>query len=100
MKISHLNLGKQCRPLCLIVVITLLFCAGWLDSALAVSAKEIDAKADKALERLHNVPGGKEFAEKAQALESIPLFLAKTKVSYLIRLAAFFRPRTPAVVHF
>lgn len=72
MKISNLNLGKGCRPLCLIGVITLLFCAGWLDSALAASAKEIDAKADKALERLQNVPGGKEFAEKAQALLIMP----------------------------
>jgi lipid-binding SYLF domain-containing protein len=58
--------------LCLIVVITLLFCAGWLDTALAASAKEIDAKADQALERLHNVPGGKEFAKKAQALLILP----------------------------
>jgi lipid-binding SYLF domain-containing protein len=45
-----------------------------LDSAVADKTKteEIDAKADAALERLHNEQGGKEFAEKAKALLIMP----------------------------
>jgi len=39
---------------------------------LLASAKDIDAKADETLERLHNVPGGKEFAEKAEGLLIMP----------------------------
>jgi lipid-binding SYLF domain-containing protein len=74
MKISILKLRKRSRLLCLIAALSLLFSVGWLDSAVADKTKteEIDAKADKALERLHNEPGGKEFAEKAKALLIMP----------------------------
>jgi lipid-binding SYLF domain-containing protein len=74
MKISILKLRKRSRLLCLIAALSLLFSVGWLDSAVADKTKteEIDAKADKALERLHNEQGGKEFAEKAKALLIMP----------------------------
>ena len=72
MKTSILKPSTQRRPLCLIVAITLLFSVGWLDMAMAASAKQIDAEADKALERLINEEGGKEFAEKAKALLIMP----------------------------
>jgi lipid-binding SYLF domain-containing protein len=74
MKISILKLRKRSRLLCLIAALSLLFSVGWLDSAVADKTKteEIDAKADAALERLHNEQGGKEFAEKAKALLIMP----------------------------
>jgi lipid-binding SYLF domain-containing protein len=50
----------------------LLLSVGLLGSALAAGAEEIDAKADAALERLHNEQGGKEFAEKAKGLLIMP----------------------------
>jgi lipid-binding SYLF domain-containing protein len=69
MKINQLKLGKRSRFICLIAGITLLLTVGWLNSAIAeFKPKEIDTKADAALERLHNVDGGKQFAEKAKAL--------------------------------
>jgi lipid-binding SYLF domain-containing protein len=73
MKIRILKLGKRSRLLCLIASITLLLSVGFLDSAIAeYNAEEIDAKADAALERLHNEQGGKEFAAKAKALLIMP----------------------------
>ena len=72
MNINFLNLGKRSCPLCLIAGITLLLSVGLLGSALAAGAEEIDAKADAALERLHNEQGGKEFAEKAKGLLIMP----------------------------
>jgi lipid-binding SYLF domain-containing protein len=74
MKINILKLGKRSRLLCLIAALSLLFSVGWLDSAVADKTKteEIDAKADAALERLHNEQGGKEFAAKAKALLIMP----------------------------
>jgi lipid-binding SYLF domain-containing protein len=68
MKINNFKLGKLSRPLCLIAGIAFLLSAGLVDSALAASAKEIDTKADAALERLYKLDGGKEFAEKAKGL--------------------------------
>jgi lipid-binding SYLF domain-containing protein len=73
MKINILTSGKRSRLLCLIASITLLLSVGFLDSAIAeYNAEEIDAKADAALERLHNEQGGKEFAAKAKALLIMP----------------------------
>jgi lipid-binding SYLF domain-containing protein len=73
MKIRILKLGKRSRLLCLIASITLFLSVGFLDSAIAeYNAEEIDAKADAALERLHNEQGGKEFAAKAKALLIMP----------------------------
>jgi lipid-binding SYLF domain-containing protein len=73
MKINTLKLGKRSRLLCLITGLALLLSLGLLDSAIAeYDAKEIDGKADKALERLHNEEGGKEFAAKAKALLIMP----------------------------
>ena len=72
MKINLLRLGKRSRLSCLVVGLALVLCVGLLKSALATSAKEIDAKADKVLERLHNIEGGREFAEKAKALLIMP----------------------------
>jgi lipid-binding SYLF domain-containing protein len=74
MKINILKLGKRSRLLCLIAALSLLFSVGWLDSAVAEKTKteKIDAKADAALERLHNEQGGKEFAEKAKGLLIMP----------------------------
>ena len=72
MKTSFLNPSKRRRPLCLIVAISFLLSFGWLNPAMAVSAKQIDTEADKALERLYNEQGGKEFAEKAKALLIMP----------------------------
>ncbi len=72
MKTSFLNPSKRRRPLCLIVAISFLLSFGWLNTAMAVSAKQIDTEADKALERLYNEQGGKEFAEKAKALLIMP----------------------------
>ena len=69
MKINNLKLGKRSRFLCLVAAITLLLTVGWLNSAIAeFKPKEIDTKADAAMERLHSVEGGKQFAEKAKAL--------------------------------
>lgn len=69
MKINQLKLGKRSRFICLIAGITLLLTVGWLNSAIAeFKPKEIDTKADAAMERLHSVEGGKQFAEKAKAL--------------------------------
>ena len=77
MKINILSFGRQSRTLCLIASITLLISVGFLDSALAASAEKIDAKkidagADAALERLHSLKDGKEFAEKAKGLLIMP----------------------------
>jgi lipid-binding SYLF domain-containing protein len=74
MKINILTSGKRSRVLCLIAGLALLFSVGWLDSAVAEKTKteKIDAKADAALERLHNEQGGKEFAEKAKGLLIMP----------------------------
>jgi lipid-binding SYLF domain-containing protein len=76
-KINILSFGRQSRILCLIASITLLLSVGFLDSALAASAEKIDAKkidaeADAALERLHSLKDGKEFAEKAKGLLIMP----------------------------
>jgi lipid-binding SYLF domain-containing protein len=72
MKINILKLGKRSRPLCLVAGITLLLSVGLLDSAIAASVEKIDAEADAALERLHNLEGGKEFVEKAKGLLIMP----------------------------
>ena len=73
MKLNTLKLGKGSRLLCLITGIALLLSLGLLDSAIAeYDAKEIDGKADAALERLHSEEGGKEFAAKAKALLIMP----------------------------
>ncbi len=72
MKTNYLEPKKQRRPLCLIVFIVVLFSVGSLNTAMAVSAKQIDTEADKTLERLYNEQGGKEFAEKAKALLIMP----------------------------
>lgn len=72
MKLSNLRFRKRCRLVCLIAGITLLFCVGWLDTAVAASAVKIDAEADKALERLFKEQGGRQFAENAKALLIMP----------------------------
>ena len=72
MKINLLKSGKRSLTLSLMAVITLVVSVGLLDSALAASAAEIDANADKALERLYNEHGGREWAEKAQGLLILP----------------------------
>ena len=72
MKNFNLKSGKLSRLLSLTAAITLLLCVGGLDSALAASAKEIDSKADAALERLYKLDGGKEFAGKAKGMLVLP----------------------------
>ena len=77
MTINILKFGRQSRALCLIAGITLLLSFGFLESALTAGAEKIDfekidAEADAALERLHNLEGGKAFAEKAKGLLIIP----------------------------
>ena len=74
MKINPLKLGKPSRLLCLIAVLTLALSIGWLNSAAAEATKkeEIDADADKAMERLHDVQGGKEWVGMAKALLIMP----------------------------
>ncbi len=66
------KIRKRCLLLCLIGCITLMFSVGLADTAMAASAKQIDAEADKALERLINEEGGKEFAKNAKALLIMP----------------------------
>lgn len=68
MKNFNLKSGKLSRLFSLTAAISFLLCVGMLDSALAASAKEIDSKADAALERLYKLDGGKAFAEKAEGL--------------------------------
>jgi lipid-binding SYLF domain-containing protein len=74
MKTNILTSGKRIRLLGLVAAITLLFSVGWLNSAAAEATKseKIDAEADKALELLHHVQGGKDWSEKAQALLIMP----------------------------
>ena len=78
MKFDIRNFGIKSLALILIASLTLLFSAGFLGSVFAageekkVDTKKIDADADAALERLHNLEGGKEFAEKAKALLILP----------------------------
>ena len=64
--------GKLCRSLCLIAGITMLLTVGLLDSALAVTAEEIDKRSDEAMKRLYETKGGKEWANKAQGLLIMP----------------------------
>ena len=64
--------GKLSRFVCLIAAITMLLTVGLLDSALAVSAGEIDKRSDEALKRLYELKGGKEFADKAAGLLIMP----------------------------
>ncbi|MDX2501956.1 MAG: lipid-binding SYLF domain-containing protein [Deltaproteobacteria bacterium] len=72
MKNFNLKSGKLSRLLSLTAAITLLLCVGGLDSARAASEKEIDSKADAALERLYKLDGGKEFAGKAKGMLVLP----------------------------
>jgi lipid-binding SYLF domain-containing protein len=72
MVISIRKSSKISRALCLFSAITLLLTVGLLDSALAVTADEIDKRADEALKRLYELEGGKEFADKAKGLLIMP----------------------------
>ena len=72
MKTNILTFDKSGRLLCLFVAITLLLTGGLLNSALAVTAEEIDKRADEALVKLYEVEGGKEWADKAQGLLVLP----------------------------
>ena len=75
MKLSIIGFGKRCRLFGLIVAITLLFSVGWLGAAAAAEAtksEKIDAEADKALERLHSVHGGRDWSDRAKALLILP----------------------------
>ena len=72
MKLNIQNPGKRCRFACLAACMTLLLSTGLLNLAIAGKAEEIDAKSDKALERLYSEQGGREWAEKAAALLIMP----------------------------
>ncbi len=72
MKIMIRKSSKISRALCLFSAITLLLTVGLLDSALAVTAEEIDKRSDEALVKLFEVEGGKEWADKAQGLLVLP----------------------------
>ncbi|UCD32094.1 MAG: hypothetical protein JSV38_15255, partial [Desulfobacterales bacterium] len=67
-----LKSGKLGRSLYLVAGITMLLTVGLLNSALAVSAGEIDKRSDEALKRLYELEGGKEFADKAAGLLIMP----------------------------
>ncbi len=64
--------GKLSRSLCLIAGITMLLTVGLLDSALAVTADEIDKRSDEALKQLYELEGGKKWADKAAGLLVLP----------------------------
>ena len=72
MKIIFRKSSKISRALCLFSAITLLLTVGLLDSALAVTAEEIETRSDEALKNLYELEGGKEWADKAQALLILP----------------------------
>ncbi len=74
MKTKNLTTGKGIRLLTLIAGLSLLLCLGGLNAVAAEATKSetIDAEADKALEQLHNVEGGKDWSNKAQALLILP----------------------------
>ena len=72
MEITIRKSSKLSRALCLLAAITLLLTVGLFDSALAVTADEIDKRSDEALKRLYELEGGKEWADKAQGLLILP----------------------------
>ena len=72
MKIIVRKSSKISRALCLFSAITLLLAVGLLDSALAVTSEEIETRSDEALKNLYELEGGKEWADKAQALLVLP----------------------------
>jgi lipid-binding SYLF domain-containing protein len=78
MKFNIRNFGLKSLALILVTSRTLLLCAGFWGSAFAtgeekkVDTQKIDTDADAALKRLHNLKGGKEWAEKAKGLLILP----------------------------
>jgi lipid-binding SYLF domain-containing protein len=74
MKIITRKSGRKSCLLCLIAGLALLLSFGWLGSAAAEATKteQIDSDADKALERLHAVQGGKDWVAMAKALLIMP----------------------------
>ena len=74
MKINTRKPGKRGHLIYLVVFLTVVFSIGWLNSAAAEATKteQIDADADKVLERLHEVQGGKDWVALAKALLIMP----------------------------
>jgi lipid-binding SYLF domain-containing protein len=74
MNINTLKLRKRSLLLCLMAGLALVFSIGWLDSAAAEATKteQIDADADKVMERLNEVQGGTDWVVMAKALLIMP----------------------------
>ncbi len=74
MKINTRKPGKRGHLIYLVVFLTVVLSIGWLNSAAAEATKteQIDANADKVLERLHEVQGGKDWVALAKALLIMP----------------------------
>jgi lipid-binding SYLF domain-containing protein len=74
MNINTLKLRKRSLLLCLMAGLALVFSIGWLDSAAAEATKteQIDADADKVMERLNEVQGGTDWVAMAKALLIMP----------------------------